>query len=226
MASRSLVAQEVMDLYYQQYKTNSDFFNLTDFDYFVGIGWADMLQMEWDQSYAVIRQEGGNDLVSFDHGWLAEQIVKVKRDGDEWWGQLVRPVMSFKSDRNTTGIQNVFPVGNRGCGEILRTTVDQVWHQCYLPVTDKRFWLMEWGKKLRFYNIDQCNLQKVRIIYVPSSEDPELDIPDTKAGPIIEYVLNLMFAAKDKRVVSRVNNLNANKVIQFETDLNAGKQNI
>lgn len=224
MARKSLVAQEIMDLYYQQYKTNSDFFDKSDFVYFTGIGYADLVQAEYDKQYAMIRSEdAGQGLVSFDQSWVQTTYLKPKKDEEGYYADLPAAVMSFMTDRYNIGIQNVFEIARGQLVEIIRSTVDSAWQDQYLPIGCAGFFYLEMGRRIRLVNV-QAN--KLKVNYVPSSEDPALDIPDTKAGPIIQYVLNLMFAAKDKRVVARVNNKNEQKTQQTEVDQNQLARNI
>jgi len=225
MARKSLVATRVMDLYYQQFRTNSDFFNKEDFEYYVGVGYGEVLQLEWDKNYALIkRDEGNSDLVKFDNGWLKEIEVKVKRDSNTGWAELPQTVMSFDSDRNNTGIQDVFPVGCTGCGMLVRDTSDIEWQDEYLPVTNKTFFSLQIGRRLRLYNNKGTMPNKIRVVYVPGPDNPDLDIAVVKTGRIIQYTFNLMVQARQGKIVSRVNDRNENKTMQTEADATAAKQ--
>jgi hypothetical protein len=205
-----------MDLYYQQYKSNADFFDLLDFDYFVGVGHADILQMEYDKSYALLRQDHAQDIVQFDDAWLTKVVLKVKKDEEGYYSDLPGEVMSFMTDRQTVGIQNVFALEGGRRREINRGSINTTWQDKYLPKGCGGFWHLEPSIRIRFV---EDSPPKVMVIYIPSSDDPNLIIPGTKEAQIIQYVLNLMFAAKDKRVVKKINDRNPNAVLQAESDL-------
>lgn len=218
MATKQIVGQQLMDLYYKQYKTNSDFFDLDDFIRFVGNAWAYLLVQEYKENYALMAKEGVIDVVGFSHDFIQEQVVDVRQEGNTYFGRLKSPIMGFPYDQRTTGIQNVFPIGNQGCGEIIRASIDEQWMDCYLPRTSKRFWHLQTRDKMIFTNIEQCNLKKVSVLYIPAPEDPNLIITEGKVGEVLSAAMLLM-KGEENKIIPSVNNQNKDRIIQTEADL-------
>ena len=212
------VAQESMDLYYQNYKADSvDFFELEDFIRLNGDVIAATYLSFYQQEYAMLRQEKKDDVVQFDIGWLDEQLLDVEKDSRGLFATLKRSVMTFPYDRQGVGIQLVFieePAS--GISEVERTNLSQLWQLNYLPKTDKIFFLGD-VNKIRFVNKGNCNIKKVRANTVPGVF-PEMSVPDGIVADSIPKTVMMARQLYGNQITKQTLDQNNNKTIESEVN--------
>jgi len=161
-----IVAQYAMDQFYQNYRSGTDFFTLPDFKFNCMATIAAAFKAEFDLKYNELRQERQDEIVSFSHDWLSEQILDVEFKSHETFAELKQHPMSFPFDKQDTGIQEVFSV--QPVGTILeRSNITEEWQNRYLPATNRIFWWVD-RKKIKFFNKGGCVVNQVRVLYVPT----------------------------------------------------------
>lgn len=218
MAQLSETAQNTMDLYYQQYKSDEDFFQFYHFQYLNSVVYGKILQEEYEKSYKLSLAERGIGEATMNPEWYvpAELDVVPSEEGDR---EVVLPScpFTFRFDRSSTGIQNISQLAGR-CGEFIRISAEETWKLKSAPNTDIIWWY-PLGNKIIFPKI-HCGLKKVRVLYIPSLKelDDNCAIPDSMAHDIIAGTLNLMFIARSGGVVDMTSNQNPNKVMETELD--------
>jgi hypothetical protein len=135
----TITAQRCMDLYYQSFKSSSQFFDLDDFVFYTGATITDIFQQEAKQQYAELRAAKQDSVVSFPADWLLEQKLKVQRKNNKTYAVLEQPVMSFSFDNQILGLQDVLPI--RPADVIFeRTTQSAEWQNRLTPYTNRIFW--------------------------------------------------------------------------------------
>lgn len=219
------VAQLAMDNFYQSYKGDDDFWELSDFISMCGNTIASMYLNFYQQEYAMLRQDKKDEVVSFDAGWLLGQEVSVVKDkAGDLSADLDNPVMTFPYDRSSIGIQSVFITEPKSFDEIERISLSALWQLKYLPKVDKIFFYSNVAKdgkgNLGFINKGDCNIKKIRVLYVPSMTDGEAVVAD---GIISDAVLKTVVAMKqiaEGNVVDQTADGNGNKIMQTEIDKN------
>jgi hypothetical protein len=170
-----IVAQRVMDLYYQSYKSSSQFFDLDDFVFYTGSTIADIFQQEARIKYAELRALKEESVVCFPSDWLLEQTLKVQQKNNEIWADLEQPVMAFSYDNQIIGVQEVLPV--KPSGIILeRTTLAAAWQGRLLPYTNRIFWYVV-KDRILFQNKGGCSVSEVNVLYIPAISNDML-VPD------------------------------------------------
>lgn len=164
--SLPIIAQRTMDLYFQSYKSSSQFFDIDDFIFYTGATISDIYQQEAKQQYAELRALKMESVVSFPADWLLEQPLKVKRKDGEIFAELEQPVMGFSFDNQILGLQDVIPIKPR---DILfeRTTQSAAWQNRLTPITNRVFWY-GMKDKVVFLNNGNCNVSEVSVLYVPA----------------------------------------------------------
>jgi hypothetical protein len=208
-----IVSQRSMDLYYQSYKSSSQFFDLDDFIFHCGSTLADIYQNEARLKYAELRQSKSDEVVSFPADWLLEQKIKVERKDNETFATLDKPVMGFSYDNQVLGVQEVVsfkPLGTK----LERTTQAARWQSDLLPFTNRVFWYAQ-GEKVYFFNKGGCNIQEVKVFYVPSIGKDML-VPDGVVKMVIDQTVATMKGLGQGTVVKKDIDGNQNMVTQTE----------
>ena len=210
------LAQDIMNLYNQDYKSTTDFFDLDDFISYTGMAYADFLSKEYDAERNRMRQEGEENTVVFSHDWQQEQIVKVEyNENDGHFAKLLQKPMSFPFDKWDSGIQNVYPIKSQFKNEILRDNINAGWMDAYLPIGCTHFWSLL-GDKLLINANGKQPPKELKVIYIPTVSD-NLEIPDSREKMVMDATLQMMNVAAQK-IVKETNDQNLNK--NFGAEIN------
>lgn len=210
-----------MDSYYGDYKPSSAFFDLPDFIRYAATSATDFYNKLYQQQYAQMRADGKKDeVIAFSNDFLLDQILRVEFKDGEYFSTLEKPVMSFVYDESNVGVQNVFPLQPRGY-ELERSDIDELWQFQYWPVSNRISWALD-GKRILYVNRGKCNLEKVKVIYVPSitGDDPEVELPDGIVYSVISQTVGTMRGLLQNNVLKKASDYNENKTIQSEIDKN------
>jgi hypothetical protein len=206
-----IVAQYAMDEYLGSYADSTSFFTINDFIFHVGASLSAIYLAEYKQQYLELRQEKTESVVTFAADWLLEQEIEMKRVEDEWVGTLKERPMSFPFDKQVVGIQSVTSRGK----ELTRSNATETWMYKYLPVSDEIYYRAQTDKIRAFTNGD-CNLNKVKVLYVPSINNPESDVPDGVIRQAIDYTVGTMKKMQEGVVVKQTADSNSNQILQTE----------
>ena len=211
------IAQQCLDLFYQNYKSDIEFWVLDDAISFAGNAAAGLYQEFYQQEYAMLRSEVKDSVIQFDTGWLDEQILPVKAVDGLFIADLKYPVMTFPYDRQQIGIQNVIYKQQ----DLDRISYSAAYQLKYLPVTPNMFFYGD-RNRIVITNTGTKVIDEVRVLYVPSM-NAEANIPDGITEKVIMATLNLMRQAADKTVVKKSLDQNVNKILETEIDKSALK---
>lgn|SRR5690348_17796982 len=219
------VAQTAMDEYFQNYRGETDFWDLDDFIFNCGYVVASLYQDVYKQQYNENRQEKKDELISFDTGMLSTQVADVEKDGTDLVATLSYPVMVFAYDKNSCGIQSVFDA--KSGDEFERITDGSVWQFKYMPKTDRIFFYASATNsdctaitQIKFLNKGKCNSKQVKVLYVPSMNENAI-IPDGLINDTITKTVMQMRQMAQNKIVGKTDDFNPNKIIQTEIDKNA-----
>lgn len=198
MRTLGLTAEKTMDLYYQQYKHKDDFFDLDDFIYYNSIGYAALLQDEFNKAYERSKQEEGENGVELSPEWFQEEIMEVKHNPltNNYEAILCNRPFSFRYDKSYSAVQNIQPVTTSGCSDFIRIGAGKEWLIKRAPFTKKIFWHLL-ANKIIFQNV-HCGLKQVRVYYIPSlaTLDKNLPIAESLEDDVLRRTLDLMLKAK------------------------------
>lgn len=217
-----IAAQSSMDLFYAQYKSPSDYFDLADFiSHCAGIV-GNLYMQGYTKEYGELRQERKDEVVSFDPGILNDQLLTVERKDGELVSKLTHPVMSFPYDEQGVGLQDVKATKPLNGVKFERTTNSAQWQLDYVPNCNIIYYFLQ-RDKVKFINKSSVNLQEVKIWYVPSIYDPAFLVPDG----IFEFVVTTAAATIKEivkgQIIKKDIDLNPNKIIQTELNTMALK---
>lgn len=211
-----IVAQTVMDSWYQNYRAASDFFTLADFVYHTGATIAGAYQQEYQRQYAENKLEKKEELVSFDPSWLNEQVLKVENKNGELIATLTEPIMSFLYDRCTAGIQFVFATKPRPEFELERLSLEEMWQAAYIPFSNRVYFVPQ-RDKITIVKKGNCNVAELRVLFIPAISNT-MFIPDGLIDYAITNTVQRMKAFKEGIVVKK--SLDGQQNIAFQTEMN------
>ena len=219
------VAQLAMDLYYQNYKGENDFWELGDFIQNCGNTAAKMYLTFYQQDYAMLRQDKKEEVVSFDAGWLLEQDAEVTGNGIFKSATLEYPVMTFPYDRSSCGLQHIFPLEPLSFDELQRTSLSALYQLKYVPKTNDIYFYSDVSKadcdtvsKIGILNKGNCNIKKIKVYYVPVLNDENANVPDGIISDVVANTVLMMKQIEQGTVVDMTENQNSNKILQTELD--------
>jgi len=215
--SIQLTAQASLDLFYQNYKSSSDFWTIEDFVIHCAGIVGNIYQQGYKEQYAEFRQEKRDEVISFDPATLNEQIVKVERKGSELVACLEHTVMSFPFDTQGVGLADIIPTRPLNGVILERTTSTALWQLKYVPYTNIIWWYLQ-RDKVKFINKGSCNLHEVTISYVPSINDPNFEVPDGIVEFVITTAAMTIKQGANAVVVKKSLDGNQNKIMQTEID--------
>lgn len=219
MPDISIVGQHAMDAFLQQYRGNADFWDIDDFIQFSGMAFGKIMKEAYKALKDEMRADREDGYVEFSTDWNVEVTIDVKSDAKGPFADLPNKFMSFPFDIWSTGIQHVYPDQNSGCGEFLKTSLSSVWELCYVVGASTTFFWGEFGQRIRFKSGNDCVPKKIQVLYIPSSDNEQYEVPDTLEMDVIGLCLNLMIESKNQRpVLKRVNDGNFNAVLQEESN--------
>lgn len=212
------VAQDVMDMFYRNYKGDSDFFNLDDFIEFTGNNISVIYQSFYQEKYNENLKDKKEEVIVFDVGMLSEQIIEVKDNGTGTLeGKLLFPVMSFAYDQQSVGFQDVFVIEPKESNyEVERTNISSIWSLRYMPVTNRAFFYPDINT-LKIIKKGNTNINKVRILYVPTMFSDAI-IPDGIIEVAIEKTVQSMRAMIAGKIVKQGLDGNKNEILQTEIE--------
>ena len=221
------VAQLCMDNYFQTYKGENDFWELDDFISMCGSTIAAMYLTFYTTEYNMLRQEKKDEVISFDSGWLLEQEVEVQKNGIGLYATLNKPVMTFPYDKNSIGLQNIFITDPVSPDELERTSLGALWQLKYIPKTNRIFFYSDTGSgscltisKIGIINKGNCNIKKIRVLYVPSMQDGDAIVADGIISDAISKTVLSMRQMANGNVIDQTADSNSNKIMQTEIDKN------
>lgn len=214
------VGQLAMDSYFQNYKGETDFWELEDFVRMCGNVISSMYYDFYKQQYGILRQDKKDEVVEFDAGWLLEQDADVKDGG----AILPYPVMVFPYDQSSTGIQNVFSGSN--FDQLERTSISALYQLNYVPKCNRAFWYSDVSitdgvlvnSRIGIKNLSDVQIKKIRVQYIPSMDNENALVPDGIIGDAISKTVLTLKQMATGEVVDKTNDSNANKVLQTELD--------
>jgi len=213
-----LVAQMVMDSFYQEFSKDSDFFQLEDFTRYTYAAYSSLLQDDFDKSIKKNYQLRGEATPELNDEWFTVKKFPVEHSTSSDFIKI-GPFFSFENDSDFTSIKGIFVDGEVcGCHGFHKIKYTAVQTLKYLPKSDKSFYYYPLADKIHLVN-GKCSLKEVNLIYIPMLNDDNselIKVPETLVSDIIMNTLKLMRESKDNTVIDMTSNQNPNKVIQTE----------
>lgn len=217
-----IVGQRAMDLYYTNYKSNSEYFDLEDFVAHCGGVLGAAYEQEYQRARAEMRQEKRDEIVALDASILIPEVGEVKEDDQGLYTILGTQPMAFPFDNQGIGVQDVDFVKPKSGIKFERTTAAGKYALDYIP-TCMVIWFYVSGNKIRFVNKTNTKFDKIVALIAPSVNSPKLLVPDG----IVEYVITTaamtIKQGASGTIVKKASDSNPNKIIQTEADLSSLK---
>lgn len=223
MRELKVLAQDIMDAYYQDFTDDNEaFFAL---DYFMRAAQDSLAALrdeEYIERYKLLRQQNLHltTLITFDQDWLNAERLTIKEDKESGYfvAEMKGKVASFIFDESMVGLQMVRPV-KRGECRLVRSSVSQINMDHHLPKTEITFWWPGPDNKI-YFDKDCC--KEVWVDFVPSLDD-NMKIGEGKAEAIKRRVLAFMLEAKNGTITNTTNDSNPITTVQTETNKDTAK---
>lgn len=214
------LAQLIADLYFQDYPSDEEFFDIEDFKSQVSSAYAKLLNDDYQTQKLINRQDEGFSIVSLSPDILRRETITLEKEGDVYVAKLKKPFFVFPFDSMATAIQSV-SVPDHRCNEFIKVSIDDRWKICQIKQGSKNYYSCDIDK-IVFERLACKDVKEVSVLYAPAfdSTDNDFIIPDTRSFVIQTMVLQVMFAAKQGRVIDMSNDSNNNAIVQTETDQN------
>lgn len=208
------IAQYAMDAFYQNYKSDNDFFDIGDFIFHTGATVGEYLRQEFKQKYDELRADQKDEVVSFSEDWLTAATIPVSKDGKS---APLPPMMSFPYDSQNSGLQDVFCLVPE-CLEMERTILSALWRLKFVPKSNKVFFAVD-GTELKFVSKAEQIPSKISIRYVPTFQNEDDLVPDSIKDFVVGNTASKMFEMSKGKVVKKVLDNNPNKILQTEANI-------
>lgn len=217
-----IAAQRSMDLFYQNYKSNSEFFDLEDFIAHCGGVLGSVYEQEYQRVKAEMRQEKRDEVVALDAGILIMQHLEVKEVDGELFVEFETPIMTFPFDNQGIGVQDIFSLKPSNRIPFERTTPTGKYALHYIPVCGV-IWFYVTEKGVRLINKTNTKLHTIGVLSAPSVDSEKLLVPDGVVEYVITTAAMTIKQAAQGVIVKKASDGNQNKIIQTEADLSSLK---
>ena len=215
----------MMDFFYKELKTDSEFLDATHFDYLVRAIYHKLMRELSRESRRASVEEFGAYVYTVSDDMLIWEDAEVEKD-DRFYSKeesiscfkvkLKQPFYSFDHDMMGFAVQYV---QSPSCGDLTRISPKQIGslHIVSKSVSGNLFYIQ--GGFVKVLNLNGCKIDEVTVGYVPSLGDNVDDkIPFGVHMNIIEYGIKFLKELVAEGVVDKTNNQNDNALIQSELD--------
>lgn len=215
----SYAAQMAMDLYYQNYQSNNDFFGIEHFIYCCKAAYGKLLNDDAEESRKVQFLLTGNYVIELSQDWSTQVTLTFEYDEKlkKYVATLPTTPFFFKNDRMSSAVQDIQPIS--GCKSFVRSSYDTAWQDCFMPSTEDVIWFLK-GDKIIAANAT-CEMEAdVYFIQGLGTDPDKIILPDDGTQlDIVTSVYNVMGTVRDKlQAIDMSNNQNPNKAVQTEID--------
>lgn len=237
MISLVQMAENAMNLYFQDDAQRQEFFDVEDFKVHIANAYSELL----DEFFQLERKEQrvaiGFANVEIPLAWTINETIPVKKDEitGEWYAETSQDMFTFKWDNFGYGIVRLLPgkPEKKDCdsevffnGKFVKITSTESDYLETLPITNKCFYFV--GGKNRFV-FPEKNPGFIIPYYVPvvTGVDDNEVMSDTMAAECIKRVWTLMTTAKNGVVIDQTNDGNENAPLptQLNPKVNKIQQN-
>jgi len=211
------VAQQAQDLFYQEYKSMTDFFDIDDFVRFCGNAVGGIYQAAYEKLYAAIRNDKKDEIVGFDEDMLLDTTLTVK--GEKYGDKFVEfgdDVFHFMYSNQDVGVQNIVILTPDNNVDIERTTLTLRLAKKYRPRVNRVFWYSD-NSGLYFQCEGNTNVKEIRVYYVPKVSD-SMKIPDGLVQDVIAKTVMLVKESAKNLVIKKSVDNNDNKLMETEVN--------
>lgn len=205
------VSQIILDLYNQDFSTETSFIQIEHVNKLVSINYAKLINDEYRQQKLINKSLTGFSWVEITSDWLTEKEFQVPETGVI---EIAGGVFSFTFDSMGSGIQQVIPMINDKeiiCNELIRISTNDEWKYCRMPCTNRLFYSVRGGHQVRILGKGKFPTA-VKILYIPAvnSGCDNIMIPVTKQDEIVKATLQLLLIAKQQVIIDKTNDGNQN----------------
>lgn len=228
MAKLGDIAQQVMDLYYQNFPDNAAFFDLEDFKDHVATTYTDLLDTLFQLERKDRKANEGFANVEIPPQWTLPETLEVKFDKEKskFFINTEWPIYAFKFDATAYALQPLVGLGN-GCNNkpcrFRRITLYEAQFQNVTPPVSVVFYYLNSATEIVFLGAKEG--AKVEAHYIPQivGADDDCLLADSIVRTVIDACLERFFKSKNGNFVDKANDQNPNVVPQQQINPSLGK---
>lgn len=210
MNIKRISLEEVADLgknlFYRDYKTETDFFDTPHFTYLSCATYATMINTMFGDEKTRNKQSDGFSYVNLSGPWIVTEQCEIKEEKGQKFIETSMPCFCFDFDAMASSIHSVVKGAKGQCGDLMRISNKDIWKLEYAPVTNDIYYY-QLGEKIILPNL-KCDPGKLTVHYLPAllPSNPKCTVPETMVDGIITTVLQIMFAAKKETPFIKIAN--------------------
>lgn len=209
MATLKEIAQMSMDMFYRDYKSDDQFFDLQHFAFLAIGAYVDLVNKEGIVNKALNRQATGFSTIELSPDWLIAEKVKIEKKDNVNIGKLKYKAFSWDYDAMANGIYRVVTDPSMPCSELQKISQRDLQYACLLPANSQGMFLVLGSDCIQVL----CNIPEVTVYYVPLPSIDNMDLPigEDKQNEILRAVKELM-QDPSGMIVDKSNDSNPNAV--------------
>lgn len=214
-----IVAQDAMDLFYQDYAPRDSFFDLPAFKRYFAQVYADLFDSIFQQFRKEGKQYEGFANVEMTANWIVKETVTVEGIEGDWYAKPTSCIFGFGYDSFSYALDNIKTNtkchGEKPC-TIIKLSSDEARFLDVSQLTGVAYAWLSAENKISITN----NVKEVTIWYVPSvdADNGNCIVSQTIVAKCIRTTLDLMFGARNGTIVDETND--SNKVTTAQSQSN------
>lgn len=213
------VATLLQDLFYREFRKNTDFLRMVHFKFLIANAYAALLQEEYVKSYRNNLLVHGHGFADISSDWLVEDQIEVDLQGKQLFAKLNQPYFSFLYDQSGIGIYSIRPTGEGvGVIDLLRIHPEEEYKYKYVPFAPNVVYFFPLKDKVVFLG-DTTKGVKFQLLFIPSlaTLEDSLQVPMALNEEVIKRAFNVLMAAKSGTpIVDKTADGNPNAVLATE----------
>lgn len=211
MATLLEVAQRIQDLYQQDFTTNTEFMDIGDFKFQVGITYSSLLNAMYQSDKRENKAQDGFSNIEIPASWLFSEELTISKEGAEanFFATTKHEIYFFDWDSNANSIQDVVGIGCGNC-QYRKISLNERRFLKNIPPVNVTFYWAASKNRIQFHNVKDNN--KVTVQYIPSilSLEDDCILSDNIFPTIVDTTLDRMFKAKNGNFIQKLDDQNPN----------------
>ena len=193
----------------------TDYFEIEDAVRFAGDAVGEVYESAYRENYKELRQDGKDEIVSFDESLLLEKELKVtERKYGDLFVKFGDEVFVFMYSNQNVGIQDIIVLSPSGCeAGIERIAFSKRLNKNYMPRVNKILFYTD-NTGIFFQCLGNSKVDTVKVFYIPKPM-PNMLCPDGIASMVITKTVTMMKELAKGNVIKKTIDGNDNKIMEI-----------
>lgn len=208
-------AQMAEALYYQDYRSRTDFFTSVHFRFMIAEQYSAMLNAAYQAERQNNKRDSGFSNIELSSAWLLIErpTIQLDEETQEFYADTKYPVFSFDWDSSANALQGVHSVGKNRHIVYRKISLMERRFRQILPTISKVLFYLKTNKRIVFWGT--CEKKEIEVQYVPVvvGNDDNCVLSDNIVSDVIKMVVGIMLQAKQGSIIQEANDGNKNEVL-------------